>query len=874
MTVTLSAGTRLGVYEIVAPIGAGGMGEVYRARDTQLDRDVAIKVLPEGIAKDPVALSRFEREAKAVAALSHPNIVGIHGFGTEDGTAYAVMELLAGETLRECLRVGQLPLRKAVEHAVEVAQGLAAAHAKGIVHRDLKPENIFITRDARVKILDFGLARYAPLVAGDGTDSPTETRHTELGSVLGTVGYMSPEQVQGKTADHRSDIFSFGCVLYEMLSGRRAFQRETTAETMTAILREDAPEMAGSQPAPSTALERIVRHCLEKNPEERFQSARDLAFDLQSLSGSVVADATSVAAARSRPRLGPILGVLALSLVAGVAGWLTRGTSSPPSIDNPLANAQFTRFTDFEGSEVDAAISPDGRFVAFIADRDGPFHVWLSQVGTGRSVNLTPGTDDQKSGVRSVGFSADGSEIWLGGAPDRRLRLMPLTGGTPRVFLGEHVSSVAWSPDGTRLVYHTRDAGDPMFVADANGANARQIFVAEPGEHNHYPVWSSDGRWIYFVHGIPQTLEMDLQRIPASGGVPERLTEHNVDVAYPTPIDARTVLYVARAEDRSGPWLWALDVERRVTRRVSFGLERYLSVSASADGRRLVTTVANPTASLWSVPILDRIADEGDVKPLPMPTVRAWAPRFGGASLFYLSSRGTGDGLWRLDGEQAFEIWKGSHGALLEPPAVSPDGRRAAVVLREQGTLHLNLVSTDGAEQQPLAEVIDVRGTSAWSPDANWIVTGGTDAQGPGLFKIPVDGGAPVRLTAGPAFNPVWSPDGSVIVYAGEQVAQSTSLFAVRPDGSALRPSPIGVSSAGQSYRFLPDAKGLVYRQGTSWSEDFWLLDLITNETRQLARLSNPAITLTFDVSPDGSRIVFDRLRENSDVVLIDLPGP
>ena len=557
-----------------------------------------------------------------------------------------------------------------------------------------------------------------------------------------------------------------------------------------------------------------------------------------------------------------------------------RRPAIPP--ENPLANARFTRFTNFPGSEVDAAISPDGKFIAFLTDRDGPFHVCLGQVASARFVDLTPGTEDHRNsaGSQNVGFSADGSYIWLSGNPrdGKRLRLMPFMGGTPRSFLSEHAIGMAWSPDGTRVAYFTSEDGDPIFVADRTGGNARQIFVDRIGVHNHYPAWSPDGRWIYFVH-IVQSASRDVWRIPSSGGTPERMTQHNdSELGYPTPIDARTVLYVARAEDRSGPWLWALDVERKVTRRASVGLEKYLSVAASADGRRLVATVADPTATLWSVPILDRLAGESDATPYPLPgVIRALAPRFGGTSLFYLSSRGGGDGLWRFEDGHALEIWKGSDGALLEPPAVSPDGRRAAVVLRKQGKTHLSMMSGDGAEQQSLAEDVDVHGSAAWSPDGKWIVTGGDDAKGPGLFKIPIDGSTPVRILASEAIDPVWSPDGSIIIYAGQAVASTRPLLAVRPDGSPLSLPPIRVLSsaaiASARFRFLPNGRGLVYMQGSAvTSKDFWLLDMSTQKSRQLARLSNPATMSTFDISPDGKQIVFDRLQENSDIVLIDLP--
>ena len=278
---TISAGTRLGTYEILAPLGAGGMGEVYRARDKKLDRDVAIKVLPQAVAADPDTLARFEREAKAVAALSHPNILSIFDFGAQSGISYAVMELLEGETLRGRLETGPITQKQAVDYALQVARGLSAAHGKGIVHRDLKPENLFVTRDGHLKILDFGLAKRVETVPpGRDMSMPTVSGHTEPGTIMGTAGYMSPEQVKGLPVDHRSDIFSLGTILYELLSGKKAFKRDTNAETMAAIMRDEPPELSESGRNISPALDRIVKHCLEKDRDHRFQSARDIAFNL------------------------------------------------------------------------------------------------------------------------------------------------------------------------------------------------------------------------------------------------------------------------------------------------------------------------------------------------------------------------------------------------------------------------------------------------------------------------------------------------------------------------------------------------------------------------------------------------------------------
>jgi len=862
----LTSGTKLGPYEIVSPVGAGGMGEVYRARDTRLGRDVAIKVLPEAVANDADRLRRFEQEARTIAALNHPNILGIHDIGVHEGAPFLVSEFLEGQTLREKLVSGPLPVRRTIDYALGIAEGLAAAHEKGIVHRDLKPENVFVTRDGRIKVLDFGLAKLVKPEKDHEITVTLASERTLPGTVMGTVGYMSPEQVRGDAIDPRSDIFSFGTVLYEMLTGKRAFKRETSAETMTAILRDEPPALNDTGWQGPLELQRILARCLEKNVARRFQSASDLAFAIESLSGT----SSAKTVLQPKSRVGWLPWVIAVAMLIGAAVWeMVRPAAAPT---NPLEKAHFTRVTDFKS--VEAAISPDGKFVAFVSDHDGPFDVWLTQVGTGRMINLTQGKAGPLPGpLRSVGFSGDGSEIWIGGGDvGMRLRLMLLTGGTPRNFLSEEVVNLAWSPDGERIVYHTFAKGDPMFVADRSGANARQIFQDRPGIHNHFPAWSPDSRWIYFSHGKPATGEMDLWRIDPAGRNPERLTQINRDVAYPTPVGDRTVFYVARDEDGSGPWLWAFDLKRRESRRASVGLEQYTSVQASADGRKLVATISNPIAGLWTVPILDRVAEEGDVKPFTVPTVRALAPRFNGSSLFYLSSLGTGDGLWRLRDGQVTEVWKGVDGALLETPAVSPDGGRVAIVLRRNGKRQLHVLSSDGAELQPIAEGIVAQGSSCWSPDGIWIVTGGSDATGPGLFKIPLDGGSPVRLVAGEALNPIWSPDGSLIVYAGTNVRTFAPLLAVRPDGTSVKLPEIILRRLGERVRFLPDGKSLIYMGGLLVSQDFWLLDLASMKSRLLTRLQYSAAMRTFDVTPDGKQIVFDRLRENSQVVMIDLP--
>jgi Tol biopolymer transport system component len=869
-TPRLSSGSSVGPYRIERLLDAGGMGEVYRARDTTLGRDVAIKILPRHFTADPDRLARFEREARLLAALNHPNIGAIYGLEAANRVRALVLELVEGDTLADRIRRGPASVTDAIAIARQIADALDAAHEKGIIHRDLKPANIKVTPDGVVKVLDFGLAKAA---TGE-LQSPTVTvSGTQEGTILGTAAYMSPEQARGQAVDKRTDIWAFGCVLYEMLTGHPAFPGETVSDTIAAIL-EHEPDWAALPATTPPVVTRLLRRSLEKDTKRRLRDIADARADLddalESGKASAMAGgrATDVSAHSPWSRWAAIT---LIALAAALAGWgVTRLNPAP---DNPLSDATFTRLTSFEGVEAQATLSPDGKFAAFLSDRDGPLDVWLTQVGSGNFSNLTRENHmPTMRPTRNIGFSGDGSQIWFGGAPVGRMRIMPMMGGPPRPFLVDRAVEVAWSSDGARMVYHTDAPGDPMFVADRTGVGAKQIFV-DPivGGHNHHQAWSPDGRWIYFARGIQDIGQMDLWRIAASGGQPERLTYHNAYVGFPTPINDRSVLYIAKDHEGSGPWLWSLDTNSRATRRVAYGTEQYLSIAASADRRRLVASVANPSASLWTLPILNRPAEDADAKPMALPTVRALAPRLAGRSLFYLSSHGTGDGLWRFEDGKSVEILKGSDEALFEPPAVSADGHQLAVVLRRNGKLRLHVLSADGGDLQSLAEPIDIRGSVCWSPDGKWIVAGGIDDRGLGLFKIPLDHGAPVRLIAGTARDPVWSSSGDLIVYAGANVSVDAPLLAIRADGTQVELPAIRLRVEGKRYRFVPNGLALVYAQGPFPAQDFWLLDLVTKKSRQLSRLNNSAATQSFDVTADGKQIVFDRVRENSDIVLIDL---
>ena len=857
--------SQLGPYKIEAPLGAGGMGEVFRARDTRLDRIVAIKILPRDKVADPERKRRFMQEARAASALNHPNIVTLYDIASDAGVDYLVMEHIAGKSLDKVIAAKGLPLAEVIGYATQIAGALAAAHTAGIVHRDIKPANVMVTSDGQVKVLDFGLAK---LVENEAVGEDL----TEAGTVMGTVGYMSPEQASAKALDHRTDIFSLGVMLCEMIAGERPFRGRSHAETMNAIINTASPRLEKQSPE----LQEIVDKALAKDPKERYQHAGDLALDLRRFQRAL--ETKSLLSQRSIPagsnrRL--TFGLAAVMLALGLAaGWRLGLSGRTETAENLFVNATYKRITDFDGSENEAAISRDGRFVAFRSDRDGPMDTWVTQVGSGHFVNVTHGTQPVVL-VGNEGFSPDGSEIWLssipGGAP---LRLIPSMGGSPRAFLVPHAMEPNWSPDGSRVVFQTYDSGDPIWVADSTGGNQRQIYVgAAAGTHNHFPTWSKDGKWIYFISGQWDAKQMDIWRIQPSGGTPERLTHLDRDIRYLKPLNYRTMLYVSPDQNGAGPWLWAFDTARRGSHRISAGVDVYSSVDVAADGRRLVATVANPAAILASFPILDRPAEDSDVKPFPVPTVRAFGPRYGGSSLFYLSSAGGGDGLWRYDAGQVVEIWRGADGALFEPAAVSFDGRRVAVILRRQGKRTLYVLSVEGGDIRPVGEKVDVTSAATWSPDGKWIAASGNDGTGLGLFKIPVAGGEPIRLMKGAAFNPVWSPDGALIVYTGAIVSSLGPLQIIRPDGSPVKAPAIQVRVGGERYRFIPGSQQLVYIVGSVVSKaSFQVIDLTTGKTRLLSNFDALG-TRTFDLTPDGKRVVFDRLRENSDIVLIDLPA-
>jgi hypothetical protein len=555
-------------YRLSGEIGRGGMATVYLARDLRHGRDVAVKVVSSVLAT-ALGGDRFLREIEIVANLRHPHIVPLFDSGNAAGALYYVMPFETGRSLRQRLaRDGPLPVDDAVTIVRDVSDALAYAHERGIVHRDIKPDNVMLT-GRHAMVTDFGVAKAIVADRGDERLAHTDAHAsleeratvdtaptTTQGMAFGTPAYMAPEQIVGDPRiDHRADIYAVGALAYELLAGRPPFMGETREEVLAAHLSR-APEPLTSHrsdvPAP---LAELVMTCLAKSPDDRWQTANDLVERLERLTVHKRRDAP----AASR-RSSWMLATAVVTLAAAATLLIARQRAARPNASWAArwALARVERVTDFPGTEVDASISADGQRVAFLADRDSVFDAFVTRVGSERFVNLTSGRFPQllNEDVRNVGFSGDGESTWVRVADitaPASVWLAPSAGGAFRPFLGTAVMAV-WSPDGSRLAYHETTPGDPIYVADRDGANARRIHVSESGIHSHHLSWSPDGRYLYFTHGLPPN-DMDIWRIPSAGGAAERVTRHNARVGYPVALDDRTLLYTATADDGTGPWL-------------------------------------------------------------------------------------------------------------------------------------------------------------------------------------------------------------------------------------------------------------------------------------------------------------------------------
>jgi serine/threonine protein kinase/Tol biopolymer transport system component len=862
------------------------MGEVYRAKDTRLGRDVAVKVLPERLLEDSDALARFEREAKAVAALSHPNILALHDVGREGRVAYAVMELLEGETLRQELASGPLSTRRAVDYGVQIAHGLAAAHEKGIVHRDLKPDNVFVTRDDRVKILDFGLAKPgAGTVSGSETESPTVSGYTEPGKVMGTVGYMSPEQVRGVTADARSDIFSFGSMLYEMLTGRRAFQGETAAETMTAILRDEPADLAESGRAVPLSLAPVVRHCLEKKPEKRFQSARDLAFALEtasapSASSPVVAIPSGVSAPSAVRR--PVwkwLGVAALVAAAAIVGYFLHPrnvVSSGPDWNDMTLNA----LTTDPGYEGEPTFSPDGHTIAYVSDREGNFEIYLQQIDGGPAINLTknPAADIQpafspdgrqiafvsnRSGTSDIfhaapGLPVVGGEIWV----------MPALGGPARRIV-EGGNFPSWTPDGSALLYvhgtfrNTRIARVPASGGEGRDLPIEDLYVAR----YFYPRLSDDGRWLLYQNGNR------VEVVAAAGGKGKMLAVGQ----YPAWGAGSTTILYTNGTPGKGRSLWraSFSLARGELsgdpQPLTFGRGSDVGASASRDGRSIAFAALDESLDLEMVPF---DAEAGRVTGAPTELtpgnnqVRFFDPSPDGKAVVFAAERGEASDLFRVDPpalpvELTRDAKYSDNG-----PVWSPDGKQIAFWRTPAGNADpggaLWIMNADGTN--PRRVMTEFSGEALWLSDRSLLVE-----QGEKVVRLDIASGAAEPFAA-PKMRTMLSVDPMRQWLAYQPVdARSMKLFAMPIAGGQGSPVDTGsfdayhpfFSPSNRWLYFQPAHKNLYRVPGPAqhWAKaepekvtDFSGIDLY---------IDDPKISL------DGTKLFYTQGRRTGDIVIL-----
>ena len=895
----LQPGARVGPYQLIRLLGAGGMAEVWLARraDGAFKREAALKLpLLSGLRAD--LEDRFARECDILASLEHPHIARLYDAGVDpNGLPYLSMEYVHGRPLTGWCDARRLGISARLELYLQVLGAVQYAHEKGVIHRDIKPSNVLVTESGHVRLLDFGVAK---LMEADA-------QLTQLTNVYGralTPDYASPELLRGDPVDARSDVYSLGVLLYELLTGVRPYRLQraasigmleeaiTTVEVKKPSAQCDSEAIAARATTPEKFtrllrgdLDAIALKALAKDPAKRYPSVTALAEDLRRyLDGRLIealparfSDRLLKFVRRNKTVVGvTVIAVAAvLSAVAFLGLALLRQAPGRLWLD-PLADAKVTRLTDFARTEQAAAISRDGRFAAFLADGEGHVDAWLTEIGSNRYRNLTNGQfhDLTNSALRTVAFSPDGSLVTMwtrsgdgSRADDVNVMGAPTAGGPLQPYLRE-VAEFDWSPDGTRLVFHTTAPGDPLFVRAAGEATAREIYVAAPGIHCHFLTWSPDGEFIYFVRGVPPAAVWDIWRIRPSGAGLERLTFQNSRITYPVLLDARTLLYLAIDADGSGPWLYVMDVPLRRTRRVNVGLERYTSLAASANRARLVATVADSRSDLWRVTVGGEGPPQKAAIPVAPASQSAFAPRFGPDFIAYVSSRGGRRGIWKRVNETASELWGDASADRVGAPAIAPDGRRLAFTVDRHGATQLYVIDSDGGHARVIASALTLRGDLAWAPDSQSILGGIVREGEPRLARIFLDGSPPQPMASEYSVDPVWSPDGKYFVYSGADVGTTFPLRASAPDG---RPYgiPTLILTRGAHPAFSRNSGSLVILRGEYTHKNFWLWDPNTGAERQLTDLPSNFVIGDFDVSPDGTEIIFDREQESSSIVLI-----
>ena len=856
---TLSAGTKLGPYEILAPIGAGGMGEVYRAKDPRLGREVAIKVLPASFSQDADRLKRFEQEARAAGVLNHPGITAVFDIGTEAGSPYIVTELLEGETLRARLSTGAIAPRKAVDYAVQIARGLAAAHEKGIIHRDLKPENLFLTNDGRVKILDFGLAKLKS-EKEEGTQTDLQTvSGTQPGVVLGTMGYMAPEQVRGRAADKRSDLFAFGTILYEMLAGQRAFRGDSAADTITAILTKEPADLSQTNKDVHPGLDRIVRHCLEKNPEERFESARDVAFDLEALSSISAPAHTGVHAAPASARRPWGVAVLAAVLGAAIAAPFVYSAGKKAGFVEPPA---FRQITFSRGEVATSLFAPDGQTILYSAAWEGkPIEIFINRPESPESRPF--GLPDSevlaisKSGEMAVSLNRRETQPFI---RTGRLARISIAGGAPRDIL-DGVQWADWSPDGKDLLI-VRDAGMRNRLEFPIG----KVLFETSGWISH-PRMSPKGGVIAFIeHPSPGDDGGSVAIVDLAGKKTTLTPDYATVQGLAWPSEGGEIWYTA-AEGGFNRAVHAVTLsgKTRLVGRVP-GISTIRDISK--DGHVLMT---NESARLG---ILGR--NPGDEKDREL----SWLDYSLGSDLsldgklLLITESGEGGGpgysayLRKMDGSPAVRLGEGATEAL------SPDGAWAISIRNVSSKPQIVLLPTSVGEPKPIPNDGLSPVTADFMPDGkSLIITASEGTHGLRIYQRDLSGtGKPRALTPEGyyLFRGTITPDGKSGVVRGPD--RRVYLYPLQGG----EPTPLeGIASEQVPSRFAADGRTLYVLDRSAYPWKCYRYDVVTGKKepwRDLLPADQAGLNSVSRVvlTRDGGSYAYSYLRILSYLQLVD----
>lgn len=847
---TLEPNTRLGPYEILSHIGAGGMGEVYRARDGRLGRDVAIKILPATYTDSDERLSRFEQEARAAGVLNHPNVVAVYDVGQHDGAPYVVTELLEGETLRDKLRTGALTPRRAVDFAVQVARGLAAAHEKGIIHRDVKPENLFVTNDGRVKILDFGLAKVQPEIPV-GADSAVATLRapTNPGVVMGTVGYMSPEQVRGLTVDHRTDIFSLGAVIYEMLTGRRAFHGDSAIEIMNSILKEEPPEITSLIGAVPLGLDRIVRHCIEKQPDARFQSASDLAFDLeaQSLYSGSLTSAARPARRWNPRRMWPVVAALALiaALVTGlVAGRTAFAPEAPPT-------PTYSQLTFRKGAVGTARFAPDGQTVVYSAAWEGrPSDLFLARPGNPETRPL----DLPNAQILAISKSGD-----MAVARDGTLLRVALTGGTPRAVI-EHVEGADWLPSGEDLaVVHFDEGKFRLEYPIGNVLYSSDTVLSTPR-------FSPDGRHIAFFNHPIKGDDRGSVMVTDIGANTRVLSENWTSLGGLAWSPTGDEIWFAGALTGANRSLYAVTVDGASRLISSVAGSLYLH-DVTRDGRALVVRESVRSEVIGHTP------GDGEPRELSWLDGSNAADLSNDGSTLLIAETNHGGGtnygtyLRKMDGSPAVRLGEGNGMSL------SPDGKWAIAII-PSAPPKLALLPTGPGESRVLpATGLEQIAGGKWFPDGRRIALLGQETgKAWRTYVVDVTTGKVEPLTPDGVKGYAMTADGRFLA-AFDVSAKSWSLYPT--EGGDPQPIP-AVKESEMPIQFSADGRSLYVRELTQFPVRLFRINLATSVREPIAELMPKDQTgvkpypRSVLVTPDGRAYAYSYQRVASELYLLE----